>query len=143
MDRLYAAGALEVFYVAAQMKKNRPGTLLTVIGPPDLRVALTDVIFRETTTIGVRFAEIDRERLQREFVTVDTPVGSVRIKLAWRGGVIVNAIPEFEDCAKIAAARQLPVKEVQAIALQAYGASRAALPLERSADAIRTERRPS
>jgi uncharacterized protein (DUF111 family) len=143
MDRLYAAGALEVFYVAAQMKKNRPGTLLTVIGPPDLRAALTDVIFRETTTIGVRFAEIDRERLQREFVTVDTPVGSVRIKLAWRGGVIVNAIPEFEDCAKIAAARQLPVKEVQAIALQAYGASRAALPLERSADAIRTERRPS
>jgi len=143
MDRLYAAGALEVFYVAAQMKKNRPGTLLTVIAPPDLRAALTDVIFRETTTIGVRFAEIDRERLQREFVAVDTPVGSVRIKLAWRGGAIVNAIPEFEDCAKIAAARQLPVKEVQAIALQAYGASRAALPLERAADAIRTERRPS
>ena len=129
--------------MAVQMKKNRPGTLLTVIAPPDLRAALVDIIFRETTTIGVRFAELDRECLQREFVSVDTPVGSVRIKLAWRNGVIVNAVPEFEDCAKIASARQLPVKEVQAIALQAYGANRATLSLKDLPDPTRTERRPS
>src|SRR5258706_1537282 len=95
MDRLYAAGALEVFYVPVQMKKNRPGTLLSVIAPPALRRAMTDVVFRETTTIGVRYAEVDRETLQREFVTVETPIGTVRFKLAWRDGVVVNAVPQI------------------------------------------------
>jgi uncharacterized protein (TIGR00299 family) protein len=121
MDRLYAAGALEVFYVPVQMKKNRPGTLLTVLGRLEDRVALTDVVFGETTTIGVRYAEMDRECLTREFVEVATPLGRVRFKLAKRNGRIVNAMPEFEDCVRIAEARRLPVKEVQAVALQAYG----------------------
>jgi uncharacterized protein (DUF111 family) len=105
------------------MKKNRPGTLLTVIAPTDLRATLTDIVFRETTTIGVRYADVDRECLQREIVSVETPVGPVRFKLARRGGVLVNAVPEFEDCASIATARQLSVKEVQAIATQAYRTS--------------------
>jgi uncharacterized protein (DUF111 family) len=122
MDRLYAAGALEVFYVPVQMKKNRPGTLLTVVAPPDLRPALADVVFRETTTIGLRFYEVDRECLQRELVTVETPLGAVRVKVAWRNGRIVNAVPEFEDCAALARTHNLPVKDVQAIAAQAYGA---------------------
>jgi uncharacterized protein (TIGR00299 family) protein len=120
MDRLYAAGALEVFYVAAQMKKNRPGTLLTVVAAPDRREALSDIIFRETTTIGLRYSEVDRERLKREWVSVATPVGSVRLKLAWRHGRLVNAAPEFEDCAVLAAANNLSVKEVQALALKAF-----------------------
>jgi uncharacterized protein (TIGR00299 family) protein len=123
MDRLYAAGALEVFYVAAQMKKNRPGTLLTVVCPPALRAPLADIIFRETTTIGLRHYEVDRECLRREIVPVQTPIGSIRFKIAWRDGRVVNAVPEFEDCAKVAAAKDLSVKEVQAIAVQAYGAS--------------------
>jgi len=122
MDRLYAAGALEVFYVPVQMKKNRPGTLLTVIAPPGRRAALTDLIFRETTTIGLRHHEVERECLRREIIHVETPIGAVRFKLAWRDGRIVNAVPEFEDCAKLAAAGNLPLKEVQAIAAQAYGA---------------------
>jgi uncharacterized protein (TIGR00299 family) protein len=122
MDRLYAAGALEVFYVPVQMKKNRPGTLLTVVAPPHRRAALADVIFRETTTIGLRHYEVERECLQREVVPVETPVGRVRFKVAWRDGRIVNAVPEFDDCAALAAAKQLSVKEVQAIAVQAYGA---------------------
>jgi uncharacterized protein (TIGR00299 family) protein len=122
MDRLYAAGALEVFYVPVQMKKNRPGTLLTVIAPPGRREALTDLIFRETTTIGLRHHEVERECLRREIIHVETPIGTVRFKLAWRDGRIVNAVPEFEDCAKLAAAGNLPLKEVQAIAAQAYGA---------------------
>jgi pyridinium-3,5-bisthiocarboxylic acid mononucleotide nickel chelatase len=123
MDRLYAAGALEVFYVAVQMKKNRPGTLLTVVCPPALRAPLADIIFRETTTIGLRHYEVDRECLQREIVEIETPIGSIRFKIAWRDGRVINAVAEFEDCARLAAAKNLSVKEVQAIAVQAYGAS--------------------
>ena len=120
MDRLYAAGALEVFYIPVQMKKNRPGTLLTVVARPEQRDAMSDVIFRETTTIGLRHYEVDRECLQREIVTVETPLGPVRFKVASRDGRVMNAAPEFEDCARIAAAKGLPVKEVQAIAGKAY-----------------------
>ena len=120
MDRLYAAGALEVFYVAAQMKKNRPGTLLTVVAPPEKREVLSEVIFTETTTIGLRYSDVDRECLRRELVSVNTPVGPVRVKLAWRDGRLVNAVPEFEDCAALAAAKHLSVKEVQALAVKAF-----------------------
>jgi hypothetical protein len=122
MEQLYAAGAVEVFYVPVQMKKNRPGTLLTVIVPPAKRSAIADVVFRETTTIGLRHYEVARECLKRDIVSVETPLGAVRFKIAWRDGKIVNATPEFEDVARLAASNGLPVKEVQAIALRAYGA---------------------
>jgi uncharacterized protein (TIGR00299 family) protein len=124
MERLYAAGALEVYYVPVQMKKNRPGTLLTVVAPPELRAKLAEVVFRETTTIGLRHSEVERECLEREIVTVETPVGAVRFKIAWRDGRVVNAVPEFEDCVRIAAANNLSVKDVQSLAVQAYGARR-------------------
>jgi hypothetical protein len=124
MDRLYAAGALEVFYVPVQMKKNRPGTLVTVVAPPNQRAALGEVLFRETTTIGFRYYEADRECLQREIVVVETPLGAVRFKVAYRDGRPINAVPEFDDCARLAASHNLAVKEVQALALQAYGAHR-------------------
>ncbi len=120
MDRLYAAGALEVFYIPVQMKKNRPGTLLTVVAPPALRAAMTDVIFRETTTIGLRHHDVERECLERAIVAVETRVGSVRIKVASRDGLVLNATPEFEDCVKLASAHNLPVKEIQALAMKAY-----------------------
>jgi pyridinium-3,5-bisthiocarboxylic acid mononucleotide nickel chelatase len=120
MDRLYAAGALEVFYVPVQMKKNRPGTLLTVVARPEQRGAMTDIIFRETTTIGLRHHAVDRECLARETIIVETPLGAVRFKIASRGGRVVNAQPEFEDCAKLAGATGLPLKEVQAVAMKAY-----------------------
>jgi uncharacterized protein (DUF111 family) len=81
---------------------------------------LSEVIFRETTTIGLRYSEMDRECLQREIVSVQTPVGPVRIKVAWRGGRLVNAVPEFEDCAALAAATNLSVKEVQALAAKTF-----------------------
>jgi uncharacterized protein (TIGR00299 family) protein len=124
MDRLYAAGALEVFYVPIQMKKNRPGTLLTVVAPPPLRPAIADIVFRETTTIGLRHYDVDRECLRREMVTVETSVGAVRFKVAWRNGRIVNAAPEFEDCVQLAASADLSVKEVQALAVQAFHTGR-------------------
>jgi uncharacterized protein (TIGR00299 family) protein len=120
MDRLYAAGALEVFYVPVQMKKNRPGTLLTVIVPPDRRTPIADVIFKETTTIGLRYYDVDRECLTREIVTVETPLGAVRFKISSREGRVMNAVPEFDDCARLAASNNLAVKEVQAIAVKAY-----------------------
>ncbi|HZP47938.1 MAG TPA: nickel pincer cofactor biosynthesis protein LarC [Vicinamibacterales bacterium] len=120
MERLYAAGALEVFYVAVQMKKNRPGTLLTVIAPPDRRAAIADVIFAETTTIGLRHSEVSRLCLTREIVRVDTPLGPVRFKVASRDGRVVNAQPEFDDCAALAAQHNRSVKDVQAIAIRAF-----------------------
>jgi uncharacterized protein (TIGR00299 family) protein len=120
MDQLNAAGALDVFYTPVQMKKNRPGTLLTVVTRPDGKGAIADIIFRETTTIGLRHYEVDRECLQRELVTVETPLGAVRFKVARRDGRVMNAVPEFEDCSRLAAAHHLPVKEVQAIAVKAY-----------------------
>jgi uncharacterized protein (TIGR00299 family) protein len=120
MDRLYAAGALEVLYAAVQMKKSRPGTLVTVVAPPALREPLSAIVFRETTTIGLRHQEVQRECLSREIVEIDTPVGRVRFKVARRAGAVMNAAPEFEDCVRIAAERNLAVKEVQALAIKAY-----------------------
>ena len=120
MDTLLAQGAVDVFYTAIQMKKNRPGTLLTVVAPPDARDRLTATIFRETTTIGVRYREMTREVLEREDVTVHTPHGPVRVKVARRDGRVLNASPEFEDCARVARERNVPVKEVQALAIKAF-----------------------
>lgn len=124
MDRLLAEGALDVFYTPIQMKKSRPGTLLTVIATPDARLRLTDTIFRETTTIGVRYREMWRECLDRETVTVETAVGDIRVKVAQRNGEVLNVSPEFDDCVRIARERNVPLKDVQLAAMQAF-ASRA------------------
>ena len=120
MERLYAAGALEVYFSPVQMKKNRPGTLLTILARPEQREELSAIVFRETTTIGVRYHEVQRERLEREIVPVATPIGTVRFKIARLGDTIVNAAPEFEDCLRIASERSVPVKDVQAAANKAY-----------------------
>jgi len=120
MERLYAAGALEVYFASVQMKKNRPGTLLTILARPEQREELSALVFRETTTIGVRYHEVTRERLDREIVSVDTPLGVIRFKIARHGDTIVNAAPEFEDCLRIASERSVPVKDVQAAANKAY-----------------------
>jgi len=120
MDQLLAAGALDVFYTAVQMKKNRPGTLVTLIAPPGRREALTAMLFRETTTIGVRHREMARECLAREHRTIQTPLGAVRFKVASRHGVVVNAVPEFEDVQALATAHGRPLKDVQALAMKAY-----------------------
>ena len=120
MERLHDAGALDVLYAPVQMKKNRPGTLVTIVAKPESRAALIDLMFRESTTIGVRHTEMDRECLDRETVDVATPLGSVRFKVARRAGQVLNAQPEFDDVARVAAERGLPIKEVQAIVTKAW-----------------------
>ena len=119
-DRLLAAGALDVYATPIQMKKGRPGSLLTVLGRPADRSALCDVVFRETTTIGVRFAVMGRDTLERASHAVALEGGVVRMKVATRRGVVVNAAPEFDDCVRVAAATGQPVKAVQADALRAW-----------------------
>lgn len=119
MDALHAAGALDVFYTPVQMKKGRPGTLVTIIAPPDRRQALTDILFRESTTIGVRYEEMSRTRLERTIEPVETPYGRVRFKIARRGEEELNAAPEFDDCARLAAERGVSIKTVQAAAIKA------------------------
>ncbi|MGD9903720.1 MAG: nickel pincer cofactor biosynthesis protein LarC [Vicinamibacterales bacterium] len=120
MDRLLAAGALEVFYQPVQMKKNRPGTLMTVVCRPADRRRLADLVFLETTTLGVRYHEMDRECLDRAIVTVTTPWGEVRVKVARRGDAVLNAQPEFDDVARLAAAHGVPIKEVHSQATRAW-----------------------
>jgi uncharacterized protein (TIGR00299 family) protein len=120
MDQLLAQGALDVFYTAIQMKKNRPGTLLTIVAAPDARQRLTATVFRETTTIGVRYREMTRECLDRETVTVDTPLGPIRFKVARRDGEVLNASPEFDDCVRVAQEHGKPVKDIQALAARAF-----------------------
>jgi hypothetical protein len=119
MDRLLAAGALDVFYTPVQMKKGRPGTLVTVLGAPSAREALTDTLFRDSTTIGVRYEEMARTCLDRSVETVETPYGTVRVKVASRDGRELNAAPEFEDCERLAAAAGVSIKTVQAEAIRA------------------------
>jgi len=117
MDALLAAGALDVFYTPVQMKKGRPGTLITIVAPTDRRTALTDLLFKESTTIGVRYEEMSRTCLDRAVETVTTPYGDVRFKIARRDGRELNAAPEFDDCVRLAAQHGVPVKAVQAAAI--------------------------
>ena len=120
MDRLQDTGALDVCYSAVQMKKNRPGTLMTIVAMPADRERIVDLVFRETTTIGVRFTEMARECLEREIVPVETPLGTIRFKVARRSGHVFNAQPEFDDLVRLAGEHGRPIKEVQAVAAKAW-----------------------
>ena len=119
-EKLLQAGALDVFTVPVQMKKGRPGQLLQVLAPSDAVDALSRVIFQETTTIGVRKYPADRTTLDREFVEVETEYGRVRIKVSKFGGEVVNFAPEFDDCVRLARENNVPLKKVQAVAINAY-----------------------
>jgi pyridinium-3,5-bisthiocarboxylic acid mononucleotide nickel chelatase len=116
VERALAAGALDVFSTPAQMKKNRPGLLVTLLSEAENASRLIDLIFRETTTIGVRTYEARRETLERETVSVKTPFGEVRMKVSHGNGSILNATPEYDDCQRIAVERGVPLKQVIAAA---------------------------
>ncbi len=112
VDRLLAAGALDVYLTPVVMKRSRPGTVLTALAPPELADRLADVLFRETTTIGVRWSEVRRRRLPRELVRLPTTFGPVTFKLSTLGGRVVTVTPEFEEVRRIADAEGRPVREV-------------------------------
>jgi pyridinium-3,5-bisthiocarboxylic acid mononucleotide nickel chelatase len=121
MDKGLAEGALDIFYTPVQMKKNRPGVLLTLLCRPEDRVKMCEIIFRETTTLGVRFRNEQREILRREHVAVETIYGPIKIKVArGRDGRVVNYAPEFEDCRAAAELHGVAAREVQTAALNAY-----------------------
>jgi uncharacterized protein (TIGR00299 family) protein len=120
MERLYEAGVLDAFLTPIQMKKGRPGTLVTVLVPPSGREAAEEILFAETTTLGVRRQEWARTVLERKVVGVATVFGEIRVKVGERGGKVYNVQPEFEDCRAAARRSGASVKAVWATALAAY-----------------------
>ena len=120
LDRLLEEGALDAFAVPVQMKKSRPGSLLTVLCKPEDAGKLAQLIFAETTTLGVRRREEVRQTLARRWESVRTPWGEVRIKIASMNGAVTNYMPEYEDCRRIAAEHHVPLKTVMQEASQQY-----------------------
>ncbi len=116
VEQALAAGALDVFSSSVQMKKNRPGLLVTLLAEPENLNRLIDLIFRETTTIGVRTHEVRRRTLKREIIAVETPLGEIHMKISRLNGTMLNAAPEYEDCQRLAAQKGIPLKEVLALA---------------------------
>ncbi len=120
LERLLEEGALDVFGVPVQMKKNRPGTVLTVLCKPEDADKLTQLIFSETTTLGVRRRDEARATLARRWEKVRTEWGEVRIKIASMNGTVTNYAPEYEDCRSIAAEHHVPLKTVMQEAARIY-----------------------
>ena len=136
-ELLLEAGAWDVYRVAVQMKKGRTGVQMTVLCSPDLVPALEQVLFRETTTIGLHWRLENKHSLTREWVSVATPWGDVRIKIArWPSGEIANASPEYEDCRKAATRYAVPLKQVMQQAMQGFAGDR-----KEKADAKKKESR--
>jgi pyridinium-3,5-bisthiocarboxylic acid mononucleotide nickel chelatase len=120
MERALEQGALDAFSIPVQMKKNRPGMLMTVLCRTEDAPKLTQLLFAETSTLGVRHREERREILARKLVTVNTRWGDVRFKVASRNGTVTNCAPEYEDCRRIAAEHHVPLKTVMQEAVQRY-----------------------
>ena len=112
IERLLAMGVMEVFLTPIMMKKNRPGTLLKVICRSERLASVTDFLFKETTTLGVRWHEEERNRADREILTLGTRYGKIRFKLARWEGSVVNLSPEYEDCKRLAVKKKRTLKEV-------------------------------
>ena len=119
VDRAFAVGALEVFHTPIQMKKNRPGVLLTVLCLNNQADLFSEMILTETSAFGVRRSVGDRRKLRRESISVTTPFGKVSVKLGTLNGKVVQASPEFESCKEIAASARVPIKQVYESALRA------------------------
>ncbi len=120
MERLLQQGANDAYMTPVIMKKGRPGILLSVLVDPANMDAVIDTIFRETTSIGVRIKEVDRKKLVREVREVETRYGTVRIKISKRGGRVLTATPEYEDCRKAAEEKNIPIKQVMEEAKKQY-----------------------
>jgi pyridinium-3,5-bisthiocarboxylic acid mononucleotide nickel chelatase len=113
MDRVFELGALDCYFTPVQMKKNRPGVLLSVLCGPQEKEAVMKLLFLETTTLGVRSYEVERRALRRNVVTVETQYGPIDVKVAHLNGRVVNEMPEFEQCRKAALRAEVPLKVVE------------------------------
>jgi uncharacterized protein (TIGR00299 family) protein len=120
LEKALAAGALDVFATPVQMKKNRPGMLVTVLCKPEDEAKFHEMLFAETTTLGVRTYTAERRVLARQWETVRTAFGEVRIKVARLNGHIRQASPEFEDCRKLAEAKNVPLQRVMDEAMRTW-----------------------
>ncbi len=123
IERLFEAGALDVFTSPIQMKKGRPGTLLSVLARPQDREAMEAILFQQTNTLGVRYARYQRTVLPRKLVEVSTEWGTVRGKLASRPGDIIDFAPEYEDCRRLANANGVRLAQVYEAARDAWSVS--------------------
>jgi len=112
LEKALAAGALDVFATPVQMKKSRPGTLVTILCKPEDEGKFQEMLFAETTTLGVRSHLVERRALPREFVKVVTRFGEVRLKISRADGRVQHASPEFDDCRKLAEEKNVPLQEV-------------------------------
>jgi uncharacterized protein (TIGR00299 family) protein len=117
MEKLFAAGALDVFFAPIQMKKNRPATLLSVLCSPTEVDSLETILFRETSTLGVRRQFVERHRLERKNETIETPYGPIRVKVAQLPDGTTKRAPEYEDCKQAAEAHGVPLRVVYEAAL--------------------------
>jgi len=124
MDRVFGLGALDCFFTPAQMKKNRPGVLLSVLCAATEKEAVMKLLFEETTTLGVRSYEVLRRALQRSVVQVETQYGLIDVKVAHLDGRVVNEMPEFEQCRAVAANANVPLKVVEEAARLALAKTR-------------------
>jgi uncharacterized protein (TIGR00299 family) protein len=122
LEKALGAGALDVYTTPVQMKKNRPGTLLTVLCKPQDTNALISLIFAETTTFGARSYRAQRRVLPREWENVVTDYGDVRMKISRVNGRILHVAPEYDDCRKLALEKNVPLQRVISEALRSYEA---------------------
>src|SRR6185436_4430951 len=113
MDRAFELGARDCYFTSVQMKKNRPGVLLSILAEADRKIELMELIFTETTTLGIRTYEVTRRALDREMVKVQTPYGPIDVKVAKLNGRVVNEMPEFEQCREAAQKAGVALKEVE------------------------------
>lgn len=112
LERLLEQGAYDVWFTPIQMKKNRPGTILSVLCSPERQTALLETVLRETSTLGVRIQTLRRQEAEREVVRMQTELGEVAVKLKRLGGQTVSVAPEYEDCRRLALQHKLPIREV-------------------------------
>ena len=124
MDRVFELGALDCYFTPVQMKKNRPGVLLSVLCGPEEKEAMIKLLFVETTTLGVRSYEVERRALRRSLVNVETQYGPISVKVAHLNGRVVNEMPEFEQCRQAAIRANVPLKVVEEAARIALAKSR-------------------
>jgi uncharacterized protein (TIGR00299 family) protein len=118
-ERLFAAGALDVWLTPVQMKKGRPAVVLSVLAPASRELELAQIILRETTTLGLRVRPVRRHEARRELRTVQTPYGPVNVKRKWLGEELIGVMPEYEDCRRLAEQHDIPVRLVHEAAVAA------------------------